>query len=135
MSHLGTTFEFSAASEEQLATIDKRLTNVFRTALSFGALDFFVLVGHRGEAEQNAAFAAGHSEKKWPFGNHNALPSRAGDLAPRNARHKINWDDAGEFILLAGVIFAAAALEGARIRWGGDWNMNQEQTDEKFRDL
>jgi peptidoglycan L-alanyl-D-glutamate endopeptidase CwlK len=63
--------------------------------------------------------------------------SRAIDIAPE----PLNWDNIQAFIKLADKFMAKAEeLRKAgkithKIRWGGDWNMNGEWKDEKFRDL
>lgn len=55
--------------------------------------DITVLCGHRGEAEQNAAYAAGNSKLKWPNSKHNKTPSEAVDIVP----YPINWEDTSRF--------------------------------------
>src|SRR5688572_29468634 len=46
------------------------------------SMDFTITCGHRGQAEQDAAFKDGRSTKTWPHSLHNRLPSPAIDLAP-----------------------------------------------------
>lgn len=125
--------KFSPASLKQLETCDTRLQNVLnRAILSF---DFTVLEGHRGEEAQNRAYAKGLSQKRWPEGKHNSLPSKAVDIAP----YPIDWSSREaarqRFVYLAGWIMASAAAVGVKLRWGGDWNGNQDTRDEHFRDL
>ena len=45
-------------------------------------MDFAIICGHRGENEQNAAFAAGRSKVKYPYSKHNMKPARAYDRVP-----------------------------------------------------
>lgn len=52
-------------------------------------VDTTILCGHRGEAEQNAAFLAGNSKLKWPASKHNSKPSQAVDAAP----YPVDWAD------------------------------------------
>lgn len=88
-------------------------------------VDFTIIQGHRGELEQNKAFAEGKSQKRWPHGNHNALPSRAVDVAPvyyDASRMQIDWNDIGAFGRLMGVIQACAYRRGIRLRFGLDWD-------------
>ena len=124
-------FEFGSRSLGCLEGCAPPLVRVMVRALSLGVMDFSVLEGHRGEEAQNRAVEAGRSTLLWPAGKHNRLPSEAVDVAP----HPINWKDRERFVLLAGVILAAAALEGVAIRWGGDWDSDGFMTDESFRDL
>ena len=107
---------------------------VVRRALGWGVIDFGVAIGHRGQVAQDAAFASGASKKKWPNGNHNAYPSRAVDLTVL-VNGKIQWTPRAPWDILAGVMLAAAAEEGVRIRWGGDWDSDRDVTDQDFNDL
>lgn len=128
----------SATSESKLATCDHRLQRVVREVVRIWPGELVVLCGHRGQAEQDTAFALGHSKKRWPDGEHNALPSNAVDLAPLevvNGARKINWNDRERMNLLAGHMLAAGALFGPPIRWGGDWDRDSEVADNGFDDL
>lgn len=97
--------------------------------------DFSVIEGHRGEAAQNAAYAKGLSKLRWPHGNHNHLPSLAVDIAP----YPLDWSDKLKaqlrFAYLAGHVMSVAKRLGIPLRWGGDWNRNQDPRDESFLDL
>ncbi len=83
------------------------------------AEDFPILVvcGHRGQKEQDAAFAAKASKLKWPHSRHNTEPSEAVDLAPL----PLNWNDKKAFKAMAKLVKAAADKLGLEIEWGGDW--------------
>lgn len=124
--------KFGAASIAQLTTCDKRLQEVMNLAIQW--FDFAVLEGHRGKEKQNAAFQKGFSQKQWPNGEHNSLPSKACDIAP----WPLDWSDRAaaieRFVYLAGFVMAAAKVKGIKLRWGGDWNRNQDTRDEHFRD-
>lgn len=119
---------YSTVSERRLLSCDPRLQRVFRRVLELG-FDHSILCGHRGQQEQDAAFAAGNSKKKWPNGEHNKIPSRAVDAQPYPARTKDKrW--AQNCILFAGVVMGVAAAMGIKLRWGGDWDMDKDMTDE-----
>jgi len=128
---------FGAESKRQLATCHPLLQDLLNEAI--GYFDFSVLEGHRNKADQNAAYARGASKVKWPYGQHNKLPSHAVDLAP----YPIDWGNTKakaeaarqRFVLLAGFILMLAALRGIKLRWGGDWDGDQDTRDERFRDL
>ena len=115
---------FSQSSKDQLATCDARLQAILNEAIRF--IDFKVLEGHRGEAAQNAAVAAGKSKKPWPTGNHNSMPSRAVDIAPvfHDAGAPINWKDIPAFARLMGYCERIAQERAIRIRLGMDWDMD-----------
>lgn len=128
----------NATSLHRLATCDERLQRVVHEVARIWRGELVVLCGHRGEAEQNQAFAEGRSDKRWPEGEHNALPSRAVDLVPvelvRGVR-KIDWADRERMHYLAGYMRAVGALLGTPIRWGGDWDSDTEVKDNGFDDL
>ena len=77
--------------------------------------DFSVLEGHRPEREQNEAYDAGRSQRLWPTGSHNSMPSKAVDVAP----YPIDWEDAQSFVYLAGCIRGIGAFLGVRLRYRG----------------
>lgn len=115
---------FSPASLAQLSSCDTRLQGLLREAIK--RIDFKVLEGHRDKAGQDAAVASGASQKPWPTGNHNSLPSRAVDIAPvfYEAGTKINWKDVPAFARLMGYIERIAEERGIRVRLGMDWDMD-----------
>ena len=125
--------KFSQASLAQLGTCDPRLQEVMGAVI--GLFDFTVLEGHRGEAAQNAAYDRGASKVRWPHGKHNSVPSKAVDIAP----YPIDWSDKEaarqRFCYLAGFVMAVAIQRNCPIRWGGDWDGDQDTRDEHFRDL
>src|SRR3546814_13614528 len=88
--------------------------------------DCSVIEGHRDQAAQDKAFAEGHSKLKWPHGNHNALPSRAVDVAP----YPIDWTDSPRMHLFAGYVIATALSLGIKLRWGGDRDGDRQVKDE-----
>ena len=88
-------YAFSKNSLKCLAELDPRLRALATLMLEKQVMDFAIICGHRGEAEQNAAFAAGRSKVKYPYSKHNANPARAYDRVPYpiplNAAGE--WDD------------------------------------------
>ena len=127
-------YRFSKSSEYQLSTIHPDLQRVIRRALGWGIVDFKVVIGHRGQAAQDEAFRTGASQKRWPDGNHNSYPSKAVDLAVL-VNGEIQWKPRAAWDFLAGVMLAAAAVEGVRIRSGRDWDSDNDVTDQTFNDL
>lgn len=121
--------KFGLASREALATCHPDLQRLFNEVIKHW--DCKVLEGHRGKAAQNAAYAAGASQLKWPFGNHNKKPSTAVDVVP----YPVDWDDIEGFVAFAFFVQGVAAALGIKIRWGGDWNKDRRYTDERFRDF
>ena len=120
---------FSARSELRLGSCDPRLQEICHEAIKI--IDFSVIEGHRSEARQNDAYDAGRSKLKWPESKHNQVPSLAVDIVP----YPVDWEQHSRFYVLAGVMFACAHKLGYKLRFGGDWDMDGEHTDQTFHDL
>ena len=75
-------FTFGKNSLKCLSELDPRLKALAVLMMQKQVMDFAIICGHRGEAEQNAAFAAGRSKVKYPYSKHNANPARAYDRVP-----------------------------------------------------
>ncbi len=89
--------QFSPNSLARLHTCHLDLQRLFQDVLLYP--DCSILVGHRCQADQDLACAAGKSHAPWP----------------------IDWDDIGRFQAFALLVFARAAALGIGIRWGGDF--------------
>ena len=121
--------KFGRTSVSRLDTCDKSLQNLFNEVVKH--FDCSILVGHRGEKEQNEAFDKGNSQVRWPKGKHNSNPSTAVDVAP----YPIDWEDRERFTYFAGFVKGIAANTGISLRWGGDWDNDTDLKDNKFDDL
>ena len=120
---------FGSRSQEFLEGLDIRLVRVLEKAIEM--YDFSVISGHRGEEEQNDLLRRGLSKKKFPNSRHNVFPSMAVDIAP----YPIDWSDDERFYFLAGIIRACAHRCKTEIRWGGDWDSDDDLHDQTFMDL
>jgi peptidoglycan L-alanyl-D-glutamate endopeptidase CwlK len=112
----------------RLATCDPKLIRLVEYVAKYWPAT--VLCGHRDQPEQDAAFAAGHSQLKWPNGNHNSYPATAVDLAPL----PLDWSDTPRFLAFADFVRASARRLSYPLRWGGDWD-SDPATPNKFNDL
>lgn len=124
-------YKLSERSQRNLSTCDIKLQRVIIKAIKLGIVDFTVIQGYRGEAEQNKAHAEGKSNARYGQSKHNLKPSQAVDIVP----YPLDWEDTNRFSLLAGVILAVSKAEGVDIRWGGDWDRDGNLADNKFNDL
>lgn len=121
---------FGKTSRARLVACHPDLRRVLEKAIERGP-DFAVLCGHRDKEAQERAVAEGLSQTPWPTSRHNALPSLAVDIAP----YPIDWEDWNRFRVLAGYVLGVADALGVRLRWGGDWDRDYSEADERFRDL
>lgn len=116
-------------------TLDPRLQHYLDRVL-LEVADITLICGHRGQAEQNEYFYGKPQRSKlpWPKGKHNKLPSLAVDFKPYPMpdRPEKLW---ASLAYVAGRIIQMAAEDGVCIRWGGDWDLDGDLTDQDFDDL
>lgn len=106
---------FGRVSKSRLGTCHNLLQDILNEAIK--EYDFSVLCGHRGKAEQDAAYNAGNSKLKFPQSKHNQMPSLAVDIAP----YPIDWNDLDRFKELGAIVKRIAREKGIDLSWGGDW--------------
>ena len=129
-----TTYRLGKQSARILTMAHKDFEKIVNLALSWGIIDFSVIESFRTEMIQNQYHQEGSSKVPWPHSKHNKNPSHAVDLVPY-VNSTVSWDK-NHCLVLAGVILAAAAVLGIKIRWGGNWDMDGEPiTDQDFQDL
>jgi peptidoglycan L-alanyl-D-glutamate endopeptidase CwlK len=122
---------FGKRSRAQLDTCRPVLVNICEMVIK--DYDFTVLCGRRGEDAQEEAYRTGRSKVRWPNSKHNTpngIGSQAIDVAPwHTGLPHIRWDNEREFVFLAGRMMQAAYGYGTRLRWGGDWDMDDDLYD------
>lgn len=127
--------KFSASSLKRLESCHDDLRVIFGVVIE--SFDCSVLEGRRGRDAQNAAYASGKSQLKYPQSKHNENPSMAIDVAP----YPIDWEDLARFRFFAGHVMGIASYLlrtgdiGHRLRWGGDWDMDTQVSDNGLNDL
>ena len=126
---------FSIESKKLLSSCHPELQVLFYEVIKH--FDCKVTEGHRGQAEQDKAFAEGKSKLKYPNGNHNATPSNAVDVYP----YPIEMNNTSRFYWFGGFVMGVAEmlyLQGKmtrKIRYGGDWDGDKDINDQTFNDL
>lgn len=129
---------FGKTSTQRLATCHPSLQKVFNEVIK--TFDCSIICGHRDEKTQNEYYEKSTEENsskvlisklKYPNSKHNANPSLAVDVAP----YPIDWDDTKRFYLFAGYVLATANQLGIKLRWGGDWDSDNQVNDQSFNDL
>jgi len=121
--------KFGGASLKKLAECHSLLQVLFNDVIKY--YDCQVICGYRGEKEQNEAYNKGTSTKKYPESKHNKQPSIAVDVIP----YPVNWNDKRRFYHFGGYVKATADKMGIAIRWGGDWDIDNDLDDQSFMDL
>ena len=143
---------FGSISESRLVNVQPVLVLLARLVVA--EFDCSVICGVRSREDQDAAFAAGNSQKVWPDSRHNIIPSmsdrrlsEALDLGPYMAGFGVAWPDpaepskwiyakqVGQWYRFSQCVQAKARQIGVPIRWGGDWNLDNRIEDNIFDDL
>jgi len=123
---------FGKTSTKRLDTCHVDLQRLFNRVVE--KFDCSVVQGYRGQEEQDRYFDTGKSKVKFPNGKHNGKPSEAADVAPF-INGDISWNQK-HCLYFAGYVLGVASEMKIKIRWGGDWDMdNEAMTDQKFQDL
>ncbi len=120
---------YSETSLKRLNTCCNELQETMRRVIQI--VDNSILQGYRGEDEQNHYFKTKRSKLRYPQSKHNSTPSLAVDAAP----WPIDWDNTRHFDYFAGIVIATGWGFGHEIRWGGDWDQDNDLTDQRFNDL
>jgi peptidoglycan L-alanyl-D-glutamate endopeptidase CwlK len=129
---------FSESSAAHLKTAHPDLQTLFEEVIKH--YDCTILVGYRGKADQDAAVAAGKSKKPFPTSKHNSSPAMAVDAMPC-VKGRIDWSDDADTTFFAGYVLGTARqlFQSGRmshqIRYGGNWQMDNDLRDNKFPDL
>ena len=126
-----TNYVYGKSSARRLDSCDSKLQLLMQTVLAKSKCDISILCGHRNKEDQDAAFQSKRSKVSYPNSKHNSSPSRAVDVAP----YPIDWDDLKRFETLADLVLDVADDLDIAVRWGGDWDMDGDRTDQTFNDL
>ncbi len=120
---------FSTRSEERLQTCHKDLQYIMAEVVK--TYDISIICGHRNAKDQNTAYFANNSQVKWPDSKHNEYLSMAVDVVP----YPDMWDSTRQFYFMAGYIQSIADEFNINIRWGGNWDRDNDLDDNEFMDL
>lgn len=127
--------KFSPSSFSKLTTCHPDLQVLFYEVIK--SFDCKIIEGYRNKEDQEKALLSGTTKLHWPYGKHNHQPSMAVDAAP----YPIDWKDIHRFYYFSGYVMGIAQRlkdEGKMshtVRFGGDWDSDDEVSDERFKDL
>lgn len=124
---MASNFKFGKRSLDNLRGVHPDLVKVANRALELSPIDFTITEGLRTVARQKELVAKGLSKTM----NSRHITGHAVDFVPL----PVDWNNVEPFITVAKCFLQASKELGIPIRWGGDWNMNGDWKDEKFRDL
>ena len=141
-------YKLGVASQLKLVGVNPILVATANYGIRFTPVDFTIVWGWRGEADQTLMVKTKVSKTPWPLSKHNVVDanhqpaSMAIDFVPWH-KGGIPWDDTHTFAVIAGVLFSSfAALrysnpnfaEGYVLRWGADWDRDGSTRDQTFMD-
>ena len=135
-------FRYGKKSTKKLGSAHPDLQLIFNTAIQY--IDITILEGHRTKEVQDTYVSRGASKVEWPNSKHNSTPSNAVDAAPYPI--PFDWglgsrDEIEKFKYLAFLVKGVAygLYEAGKvshlIRWGGDWDNDNDVLDQSFDDL
>ena len=111
---------YSRISKERLSTCDQRLQDLFNEVIKH--VDCSISEGHRSKERQNKLYDEKRSKLRYPRGRHNSNPSKAVDATP----YPVDYEDRERQTLFAGFVIGIGRSMGYNIRWGGNWDMYEE---------
>ena len=118
---------FGTRSKERLRGVDTRLRNVLNEVVKF--YDITILEGMRTEDRQRELVAKGASQTM----KSKHIDGKAVDIAPYPVP---DWKNKDQFVFMAGRVMQEADNQKIPVRWGGNWDRDNEVvTDQKFDDL
>lgn len=104
---------FGKQSNKLLAEAHPDLQRVMREAIKY--IDFSIIKGYRGKAEQEAAFKSGASKAHFGQSPHNFKPALAIDFIPYPFK---GWSNTRDFNAVGMIILREAAKLGIEVTWG-----------------
>ncbi len=125
---------FSTTSKKRLETCSPELQQLFHEVIK--TYDCTIICGHRTEAEQEKLLKSGKTKVK--FSKHNKNPALAVDVSPYSIPKNwgaVNFKERAKFYHFAGYVKGIAETLKIPVRWGGDWNGNNDFSDQTFDDL
>jgi peptidoglycan L-alanyl-D-glutamate endopeptidase CwlK len=123
--------QFGPESKKKLALLHPDLQALLREAIK--VMNFTIVCSFRDKAGQDAAVASGASKTPWPTSKHNKVPAQAFDFCPY--RNGLQWNDREAFYYMAGIFKGIATQMNIPIRWGGDWDGDNDLHNQTFNDL
>lgn len=122
--------KWSATSKARLLTATPELQDLFNVVLQ--RHDCSIIYGARTPEEQRRMVEEGLSKTM----DSKHIPQEDGcshalDVAP----FPLDWDNTKQFYYFAGIVIATAIEMGIDIRWGGDWDSDNDLDDQSFMDL
>ena len=135
---------YGKRSASKLVTCHRELQDVFDLYRKKDFYEITIIHGWRGEDIQHQAYIEGNSTKDWPNSKHNIITpqeepcSDAVDYGPwtmlPSGKMGVPWKDTHAFAIVGGLLLACSKELGYNLRYGGDWDMDGQTTDQRLMD-
>jgi peptidoglycan L-alanyl-D-glutamate endopeptidase CwlK len=125
-------YKFNETSLRRLETCHTTLQNLMHEVIKH--IDITIIQGHRTFEEHQIYRKRGATKVPYHKSKHSTKPSLAVDIAP----WPIIWDDYKSFYFLGGLVkglYLKNPDPAYAIRWGGDWDSDNDFNDQTFNDL
>lgn len=124
-------YRLSNKSRERLEGVHPKLIAVVERALQLTKQDFMVLEGVRTPQRQAELYAQGRSKPgrkvTWTLkSNHFVNPKSGYGHAVDVVPYPVDWNDTAKFDAIAVAMMKAAREQGVVLRWGADWDMDED---------
>ena len=121
---------FGQDSQKKLRMVHPSLRQLFeRVVVEF---DMKVIEGERSKERQKQLVEEGASKT---LNSKHIIQADGWAHAVDVAPYPIDWNNVAPYYYMAGRIIELARTQGVKVRWGGDWDMDGDLTEEKFLDL
>jgi len=123
-------YRLSSRSRKNLEGIHPKLIAVVERAIEITKQDFMVIDGVRTKQEQLDLYAKGRTKPgrkvTWTLKSKHMVNEKTGyghavDVCP----YPVDWNDTKKFDMIAVAMMKAARCEGVVLRWGADWDMDE----------
>tara|TARA_R110001592_G_scaffold116081_4_gene317131 strand:- start:591 stop:995 length:405 start_codon:yes stop_codon:yes gene_type:complete len=111
--------KFGKRSKDRLKGVNSQLVDLLKAVVD--DYDITVLEGVRSPERQAELFKKGASKLDGVTKKSNHQTGKAVDISP----WPVDFEDTKSFYYLAGYMMAEAQKRKVKLRWGGDWNMDQ----------
>lgn len=123
-------YRLSERSLGRLEGVHPDMVAVVKRAIEITKQDFLVLEGVRTPARQQELYAQGRTKPgrkvTWTLNSNHFVNRRTGfghavDICP----YPVDWNDTSKFDAMAIAMFKAAKELGVNIRWGANWDQDE----------
>ena len=124
---------FSKRSRDRLDSCHPDLARLFLAVIEHH--DCTILEGARDVERQKELFRQGKSKLDGVTAMSKHQPVAGFSMAADVAPYPIDWNNRERFVYFAGIVKGHAEEMGISIRWGGDWDGDNDLRDQSFMDL